>query len=114
MDQPVCVVVGVGPGNGASIARRFAAGGHRVALLARSTAFGESLAGTLDGARFYACDVANERDVVAAFARVSEDLGEPEVVVYNAGSGVWGDVETITTASFEAACSTTSHRASAA
>jgi NAD(P)-dependent dehydrogenase (short-subunit alcohol dehydrogenase family) len=103
MDQPVCVVVGVGPGNGASIARRFAAGGHRVALLARSTAFGESLAGTLDGARFYACDVVNESDVVAAFARVSKELGEPDVVVYNAGSGVWGDVETITTANFEAA-----------
>jgi len=103
MDQPVCVVVGVGPGNGASIARRFAAGGHRVALLARSTAFGERLAATLDGARFYACDVANESDVVAVFGRVSMDLGEPDVVVYNAGSGVWGDVETITTASFEAA-----------
>ena len=103
MDQPVCVVVGVGPGNGASIARCFAAGGHRVALLARSTAFGERLAATLDGARFYACDVANESDVVAVFGRVSMDLGEPDVVVYNAGSGVWGDVETITTASFEAA-----------
>jgi NAD(P)-dependent dehydrogenase (short-subunit alcohol dehydrogenase family) len=103
MDKPVCVVVGVGPGNGASIARRFATGGHRVALLARSSAFSESLAGTLDGARFYTCDVAKEGDIAAAFARVSDDLGEPEVVVYNAGSGVWGDVETITPAGFEAA-----------
>jgi NAD(P)-dependent dehydrogenase (short-subunit alcohol dehydrogenase family) len=28
MKKPVCVVVGVGPGNGAALARRFAAGGY--------------------------------------------------------------------------------------
>jgi hypothetical protein len=32
----VCVVAGVGPGNGAALTRRFAAGGYRVAMLARS------------------------------------------------------------------------------
>jgi NAD(P)-dependent dehydrogenase (short-subunit alcohol dehydrogenase family) len=103
MDKPVCVVVGVGPGNGAAIARRFATSGHAVALLARSTAFSEGLARSLDGGKFYACDVANEGDIVTAFARIREDLGDPEVVVYNAGSGVWGDVETITPAAFETA-----------
>ena len=35
--KPVCAVVGVGPGNGAAFARRFAAEGYAVALLARST-----------------------------------------------------------------------------
>ena len=35
--KPVCVVVGVGPGNGSAFARRFAAEGYAVALLARST-----------------------------------------------------------------------------
>ena len=103
MDKPVCVVVGVGPGNGAAIARRFGAEGHAVALLARSITFGERLARTLDGGRFYACDVAKEGDIVAAFTRIREDLGDPDVVVYNAGSGVWGDVESITPADFEAA-----------
>ncbi len=41
MSKPVCVVIGVGPGNGAALARRFAAEGYAVALLARSTGFSE-------------------------------------------------------------------------
>jgi NAD(P)-dependent dehydrogenase (short-subunit alcohol dehydrogenase family) len=103
MHKRVCVVVGVGPGNGASIARRFGANGYAVALLARSTTFAEALGRTLDDAKAYACDVTSENDVVATFKRVSDDLGDPEVLVYNAGSGVWGDVESITPADFESA-----------
>jgi len=34
--NPVAVVTGVGPGTGASIARRFARGGYSVAMLARN------------------------------------------------------------------------------
>jgi len=103
MDKRVCVVVGVGPGNGASIAQRFATAGYAVALLARSTTFTEALARTLGDARMYACDVTSEKDVVATFKRVRDDLGDPEVLVYNAGSGIWGDVESITPAQFESA-----------
>ena len=33
--KPVCAVVGIGPGNGAALARRFAREGYAVALLAR-------------------------------------------------------------------------------
>lgn len=35
MTKPVCAVVGIGPKNGASFARRFAADGYAVALLSR-------------------------------------------------------------------------------
>jgi NAD(P)-dependent dehydrogenase (short-subunit alcohol dehydrogenase family) len=103
MDKRVCAVVGVGPGNGASIARRFATGGYAVALLARSTTFTEALARTLDHARAYACDVTSESDIAATFERVRNELGDPDVLVYNAGSGIWGDVESITPAQFESA-----------
>ena len=41
MAEPIAVISGVGPGTGAALARRFAAGGHRVAMLARD---GERLA----------------------------------------------------------------------
>ena len=41
---PVCAVVGVGPGNGEAFARRFAADGHAVALMARSNALTGKLA----------------------------------------------------------------------
>jgi len=36
MTDPVCVISGVGPGTGSALARRFATGGHRVAMLARN------------------------------------------------------------------------------
>ncbi|MEO7072661.1 MAG: SDR family NAD(P)-dependent oxidoreductase [Rhodanobacter sp.] len=101
MNKAVCAVVGVGPGNGAAIARRFAAAGYVVALLARSSSFTDALAGELEGAVAFACDVTSEVDVTSTFARISADLGPVQTLVYNAGSGVWGDVEAITAAGFE-------------
>jgi len=103
MKKPVCVVVGVGPGNGAALARRFAAGGYAVALLARGASFSRALAAEINDARAYECDVADERSVKETFARVRAELGEVDVVVYNAGSGTWGSIEEITPEAFEAA-----------
>ena len=103
MNKPVCVVVGVGPGNGAAIASRFAAEGYAVALLARSTEFTESLVQTLDNAKAYACDVTSEAAVASTLDCIRSELGEVDTLVYNAGSSVWGDVETITAADFESA-----------
>ncbi|MEB2310878.1 MAG: SDR family NAD(P)-dependent oxidoreductase [Sorangiineae bacterium] len=97
----VCLVFGVGPGLGAGFARRFAAEGYRVALLARGLGFTSALAAELPEARAYACDATDAASIAAAFARVRAELGEPDVLVYNAGSGIWGDVESITAAEFE-------------
>ncbi|MEM9005779.1 MAG: SDR family NAD(P)-dependent oxidoreductase [Cyanobacteria bacterium P01_F01_bin.86] len=36
MTKPLCLITGVGDGTGAAIARRFAQGGYRVAMMARS------------------------------------------------------------------------------
>ncbi|HEY6078626.1 MAG TPA: SDR family NAD(P)-dependent oxidoreductase [Polyangiaceae bacterium] len=96
MSQPVCVVVGVGPGNGAAFARRFAAGGYAVALLARGYERTEALAKQLPGARAYSCDVADPARIKDTFAALTSDLGVPQVVIYNAGSGVWGTMEQVT------------------
>jgi NAD(P)-dependent dehydrogenase (short-subunit alcohol dehydrogenase family) len=101
MSKPVCAVVGVGPGNGAALARRFADEGYAVALLARSIGFSEELAGELGDARAYACDVSNPIAIEQAFAAIRQDLGEVEALVYNAGSGVWGTVEEVDAEAFE-------------
>ncbi len=45
--QKVCAVVGVGPGNGEALARRFCADGYAVALLARRTDLTARLAAEL-------------------------------------------------------------------
>ena len=73
--ERVCAVVGVGPGIGAAIARRFAHAGYGVALLARSTQFAETLAGEIgNGARAYSCDVENPDAVSGVFERVAADF----------------------------------------
>ena len=101
MGKPVCVVAGVGPGNGAALARRFHAEGYAVALLARSTAVTADLARELDEARAYACDVGDERSVAETFAAVAREMGAVAVLVYNAGSGVWGTIEEVAAKDFE-------------
>ena len=103
MSKSVCAVVGVGEGNGAALARAFAAAGMSVALLARRTDFTSPLADELPDARAYACDVTDAAAVANTFERIRAELGDPSTLVYNAGSGVWGDVESIGLDSFEAA-----------
>jgi NAD(P)-dependent dehydrogenase (short-subunit alcohol dehydrogenase family) len=102
MPQPVCVIVGVGPGNGAAFARRFAAT-HAVALLARTTEFGDELAKSLPRARAWACDVTDAASVAAAFAQIRDAFGDPSVVIYNAGTGKWGSFDDATAADLEGA-----------
>lgn len=100
--QPVCVVNGVGPGNGAAFARRFSAAGYRVALIARSTDFCDSLAAELgDGAHAYQCDVGDPAAVSETFARIREALGPVEILLHNAGAGIWGDFESLELSAFE-------------
>jgi NAD(P)-dependent dehydrogenase (short-subunit alcohol dehydrogenase family) len=101
--QPVCVVVGVGPGNGAAFARRFAKAGYAVALLARQADYTAKLADELPGARAFACDVSYPDAVSSAFAEVRRRMGDPEILIYNAGAGIWGSIEEITPADFETA-----------
>jgi len=101
-EKKVCVVVGVGPGNGAALARRFADDGYAVALLARSTAMTSRLAGELPGAKAFGCDVADPTSVSRAFTSIREEMGDPEVVAYNAGSGVWGTLDDVSSADLEA------------
>src|SRR5271154_5810026 len=103
MSKPVCAIVGVGPGNGAALARRFAAGGYSVALLARSGGLLAELAAELPDSRAYECDVSDAASVRSAFARIASELGDVDALVYNAGSGTWGTVEEITPEAFEAA-----------
>jgi NAD(P)-dependent dehydrogenase (short-subunit alcohol dehydrogenase family) len=104
MIRPVCVVVGIGPGNGAAIARRFGEEGYAVALVARTAGVSEKLASELGGGtRAYRADASDASSLAQAFTSIQRDLGDVDVLVYNAGSGVWGTVEEIGPDAFEAA-----------
>ncbi|MCZ6628747.1 MAG: SDR family NAD(P)-dependent oxidoreductase [SAR324 cluster bacterium] len=90
----VTVIAGVGPGNGAHFARRFAKGGHAVALLARSRDYLEQLAGEIsaEGGQALAVpmDIADQASVAGAFAQVRSQLGEVEHLIQNAALGQRG------------------------
>lgn len=90
-NAPVCLLTGAGPGTGAAIARRFAKGGYRVAMLARNEARLKELAGGIEGAASYVCDVADAKALAATAAAVRADLGDPRVLVHNATLGAFGD-----------------------
>lgn len=86
----VAVIVGVGPGLGCALAQRFARAEMHVALVSRDTKRIEGLAAGCTGVHHdghaYACDATDEAAVEALFQSVRADLGEPDVVVYNASS----------------------------
>src|SRR5262245_6044702 len=87
---PVAVVSGVGPGTGAAITRRFAAGGYRVAMLARDGERLSALEHEIVGAHAYPCDVTDEAQLHASVARIRADLGTPSVLIHNAVGGAFG------------------------
>jgi len=100
----VAVLTGAGPGLGASLARRFAKE-YAVAINARSADSVRTLAREIRAAGGVAlevpCDIGDRAQVEAAFRTIRDRLGPPEVLLYNAGSGVWGTVTEITPEQFE-------------
>jgi NAD(P)-dependent dehydrogenase (short-subunit alcohol dehydrogenase family) len=99
MPKAIAVVVGVGPGLGAALARRFAKGGMEVVGCARNPARVEALA--RDGVRLEACDATKEGDVARVFDRVARDHGAPALVAFNAGAYERGGILDIRPEDFE-------------
>ena len=77
------LIVGVGGGLSASVARTFAKAGMKIALAARRVADLAALAKDVGGEAF-ACDATKRGDVVRLFGEVERAYGAPDVVVYNA------------------------------
>ncbi|HUY18266.1 MAG TPA: SDR family NAD(P)-dependent oxidoreductase [Candidatus Binataceae bacterium] len=103
-EKPVAVVVGVGAGLGAALARRFAAG-YAVALVARSQDYLAELAGELrsSGATALpvAANVADGAQIEVAVATVRRELGEPAVLLYNAAMRPFGRLMETKPSTFE-------------
>ncbi|MGH9174948.1 MAG: SDR family NAD(P)-dependent oxidoreductase, partial [Vicinamibacterales bacterium] len=80
-EKQVAVIVGVGPGLGFALVRRFAKAGMAVAMAARNREKLEQLLAQepVAGARAYACDATDPSAVDRLFAEIDRDLGAPEV-----------------------------------
>jgi len=77
------LIVGVGSGLSASLARLFAKNGMKIALAARRADGLAALAQEVGGKAF-ACNAADPADVAKLFSGVEAAFGGPDVVVYNA------------------------------
>ncbi len=88
--HPVALIIGMGPGLSAALARRFAAAGHIVAGFARNPEKSAALAADLaaQGQRLdlHAVDAGDFAALGAAIRAVEADLGPIDVLVYNAYS----------------------------
>jgi NAD(P)-dependent dehydrogenase (short-subunit alcohol dehydrogenase family) len=91
MAREVALIVGAGKGLSAALARLCAKEGMAVGIAARNADKLADLARET-GARAYACDAGEAAQVDRLFADVARDLGEPDLVVFNASARVRGPV----------------------
>src|SRR6266404_1363070 len=103
-DQKVAAVVGVGAGLGAALGRRFAAG-YAVALVARDRdkldGYAKEIADAGGRALAVPADVSKAEDVNAAFARIKAELGDVDVLLYNAAMRPFGRLMETKPSTFE-------------
>ena len=88
------LIIGAGVGISASLARAFTREKLKVGLVARDPSKLEKLAGET-GASVFSADASQPAAVAQLFADVEARLGEPDVVVYNAGARLQGSVAEI-------------------
>jgi NAD(P)-dependent dehydrogenase (short-subunit alcohol dehydrogenase family) len=92
-DKGVTVVVGVGEGLGAALARRFATA-YRVALIARSAEVIERVAGEIRAEGGVAVpiqgDATVEAQIAATHERIRSALGPIDILIYNGGRRPFG------------------------
>jgi NAD(P)-dependent dehydrogenase (short-subunit alcohol dehydrogenase family) len=104
------LIVGVGAGLSASLARALAKDGIKVALAARST---DDLAQLVKetGAKAFACDASRRGDVDKLFGELDAAFGAPEIVVYNASFRTRGPFVELDPADVEKAIAVTAYGA---
>jgi NAD(P)-dependent dehydrogenase (short-subunit alcohol dehydrogenase family) len=98
----IALIVGVGSGLSASIARLFQREGMRIALAARRPDHLADLAAQTQ-ARVYRCDASEPAEVDALFRALNTDLGAPDVVVYNPSARVRGPLTELDAAAVQQA-----------
>jgi short-subunit dehydrogenase len=91
IDNRHLLLVGAGPGLGIAVARRFASGGYRVTLVARSTdglgVLANSLADTGAQIDTIAADASDPEALGARMTELYNEQGAPGLIIYNAVMG---------------------------
>ena len=96
MDKKVAAVLGVGPGLGRAISRRFAREDYAVGLMARREEGLQEVREEIESnggmALTVSTDATDSSSVAQAFGQVRSELGDPEIFVYNAGAFQMGGI----------------------
>ena len=103
MKKKICMVTGVGEGNGHSITKRFTKEGYRVAMLARSAERLNKYEQEFEGSKGFVCDVNDADSVKSSISKVHDQLGLIDVFIHNAGSGMFADFLSTTPEQMESA-----------
>jgi len=92
----VALITGGNRGIGRGIADALAQAGYTVAITARDAKIAAAAAEAIgSGARGYACDVRKPEQVAATFQAVESELGGLDVLVNNAGVGLFAPIATM-------------------
>lgn len=88
MSQPICIIVGMGAGVSFAVANRFAQENFQIAMIGRNRQSLNDFESKLQNAGFtargFVGDAADETSLRRALAEIRENLGECEVLIYNA------------------------------
>ena len=89
MHSKTCLVAGIGPGVGLSVAKAFAQKGYTIAMMARGASALEGYKHEIEAlgqnAHYVPTDLMDFTSVTQAYHTLESSLGTPDVIVYNAG-----------------------------
>jgi uncharacterized protein len=93
MGSRIALVTGASSGIGEATAKRYAASGALVALVARNAERLDAVAAAIrregGSATPYVADLAEATAIAEVSARIARDLGTPDILINNAGAGRW-------------------------
>ncbi len=88
MPRPVCAIIGAGEGLGRALAAKFAGQDFDIALISRSESGSahaiEAAADAAVNVRYFSADATLPETIEAALARVAVEMGDIDVLIYNA------------------------------
>jgi len=106
MKSKTCLIAGIGPGVGLSLAKAFATKGYGIAMMARGQSALQSYAQEIEQfgqqAFYEPTDLTDFDSVTQSYAKLEATAGVPDVIIYNGGRWVekeplkWSSVEFMT------------------
>ena len=98
--MPICAIVGAGPRIGNGLAQSFALTGHDIVLISRNTANTDKIAAEVReknvAVHQIAFDATDRTATSEGFARIEQEVGTPDVVIYNPANMVMAAYSEVT------------------